>query len=365
MPTGRDFELEADLIAREGLAPVANRALIGHRTSRSTSEQPYLRAFRRLDLLAQMRTMAADAGGRRVFAELNSAGIPTAIVKGPSMARFHPDGWPRPYADIDVLVSTRNYLQAIALAESVGFTHSDRSVPQWKWFDLVCREGINLHSLPGGNIDFHHHLPPWAVGSGTNVEDVIRRSEPNRLCAASVKYALPEDQILVAALHVLNDLWKGKMGLASWRDFIILDKLLGTVASRKAFVGAKLGWLYDLMCSELNVRVPEAEIRPVSPSFELPTGQRLRIAALGWSNDSMATRHRLAWITRLPMLNAIAYLAGTAIPSPEYIHSRHGSLRNYWKRGLHETILTAHGSDYRMTTVDDYEPKENGPSARG
>jgi ribosome modulation factor len=81
----------------------------------------------------------------------------------------------------------------------------------------------------------------------------------------------------------------------------------------------------------------------------------MRVATLGWWNETRATRHRLAWATRLPALNAMAFLAGTAFPSADYVHSRHGSFRNYWKNGWRETVLTAHGSDYRMTTIDDYE----------
>ncbi len=147
------------------------------------------------------------------------------------------------------------------------------------------------------------------------------------------------------------------MGLASWRDFIVLTKWLGEGEARAAFRSSNIGWLFELLASNLHDNVPEADVQSLNPRFVPPLAPRLRIAALGWTNDSPAVRHRLAWATRLPILNACAFLAGTAFPSNEYIRSRHGTLANYWKRGWRETLSTASGSDFRMTTVDDYEPE--------
>ena len=112
---------------------------------------------------------------------------------------------------------------------------------------------------------------------------------------------------------------------------------------------------------ELALVVPEVTFSAPATPPALAFGPKLRLAALGWSNDSSATRHRLAWATRLPPLNALAFLAGTAVPSAGYIHERHGSYLNYWKQGLRETVSTVRGSDYRMTTVDDYD----GPAPDG
>ncbi len=351
-PPVEDFAREAGVIVEEGLSSVADRALIGHAAHVG---QPYLDIFRHAALVAQMKSMAAEVVGAQVLAGLSSSGISTAIVKGPSMAQYHPPGWPRPFVDIDLLVSINDFPRAISLAEDAGFEHSERSVPQWSWFDSLCREGINLHSRSGGNIDFHHHLPPWAIGSSVNVADVINRSEPHRLCGASTNFAPATDQILVAALHILNDLWKGKMGLASWRDFVVLAKFLGETDVHSSFDRARLRWLYELIARELHRRVPEAQVRPTGMRVTLPLMSELRLTAFGWSRESITTRHRLAWAARLPAWNALAFLAGTAVPSPTYVHTRHGTFKNYWISGWKETVLTAKGSDYRMTTVDDYK----------
>jgi Uncharacterised nucleotidyltransferase len=349
-PTPEQLEDEAALILREGLAPVAVHALEERPDPTSVRG-----GFRRTAFEAEMRSMAADVAGAKVLAELADAGIPVAVVKGPAVARRHPKGWPRPYADIDVVVSRREFEAAIACSERLGFAYSERAVPQWRWFDTVCREGINLHADAGGNIDFHHHLPPWAFGIRLPAEDVIGRAEQGAICGVTVPFASPEDLLVVAALHALNDLWKGKLGLSSWRDVLVLTTELGEARARGAFARADLAWLYDLMAVELHRAVPRAGIGAdaASAGAAVPFRARLRLDAIGWSGSTAATRHRLSWATRLPLPRAAAFLAGTAVPSPSYVKARHGSYRRYWSRSVRETVSTARGSDFRMTTVDD------------
>lgn len=258
-----------------------------------------------------------------------------------------------PCADLDVVVTRDRFLDAIASAQRLRFSYSDRAVPQWRWFDLVCREGVNLHDQAGGNVDFHHHVPPWALGSGLTVEGIIERSQPAELCGRMVRFADPQDLVVVSALHILNDLWKGKMGLTSWRDVMIITRRLGETGTRDAFARADIDWMFDMLAHELAAAFPAAGFAN-SPGANVPWGPKLRLATSGWANHSKASRHRLSWATRLPALNGIAFLAGTAVPSPGYVRTRHGGYLNYWRQGWRETVSTAHGSDFRMTTIDDY-----------
>ena len=350
VPGIESFRNESDLIFREGLAPVALQALDSRLTS---PNDPLWTCFRDVTRVGNFRCFAVDVLGATLLSTLSKAGIPTVVIKGPAVARLHPKGWPRHYSDIDILVPKQNFLRAVLCSKGEGFEYSERTVPQWRWFDLVCREGLNLHSASGGNIDIHHHVPPWALSSKFEVNDVINRSIPWELCGIPINIASPEDLLLVSTLHVLNDLWKGKSGLSSWRDVIVVMKLLGASKSAMAFDGAGLGWLFELVAKALSVAVPEIGIVASDTEARIPVTARWRMAALGWGDDSALSRHRLSWAIRLPTPNALAYLAGTAFPAPKYIRERHGSLRNYWRSAWNETIATRHGSDYRMTTVQD------------
>jgi hypothetical protein len=331
---------------------VAVKALASHP---DYLETPFGRQLLSLAFSAEMRSMAADIGGVGVLTALTEQRIAFSLVKGPSMALLHPRGWPRPYADLDILVAPDAYGSAVACAEDLGFTQSERAVPQWTWFGRICREGSNFHSASGGNLDFHHHIPPWSLASNFTVPDIISRSTPRQFYGTEVRFGEPRDLLVISAFHILNDLWKGKLGLASWRDVILLTRALGEADAGFAFERAGVPWLFDLFRAELASELPEAGIGSAPSEPAIPLLARLRLAGLGWANDSSATRHRLAWATRLPPLNALAFLAGSAVPSPTYVRSRHGTYFGYWKRGLVETASTLRGSDYRMTTVDDDE----------
>jgi hypothetical protein len=318
-------------------------------------EQTYFRLFQGHALQTQMHSMAVDGAGASLLATVFERQVPATVIKGPAVARFYPEGWPRPYADLDVVVQREDFDTVVALAEDQGFYHSERAVPQWEWFDRVCREGTNLHSDRGGNVDVHHHLAPWVLGTRLTPSDMAARSEPAWLCGVPVSFAAPPDLLVASALHVVNDLWKGKVGLVSWRDIVLLIRVIGQVESRAAFERVRLGWLFDELIQELTETAPQLGFTAGATPVQLPATTRHHLSLLGWWNDSVSARHRLAWAIRLPPTNAIAFLAGTAVPSPRYIHARHGTYRAYWRRSVRETVSTAHGSDFRMTTVDDHE----------
>jgi hypothetical protein len=351
-PTPGQFEKEIDVILREGLAPTSARALAG---LPGYADEPGYKLFKGKAFQAQLQSMAVDGAGASLLASLAEHHILATVIKGPAAARFYPEGWPRPYADLDIVVRRSDFNSVVSLAKQQGFANSKRAVPQWDWFDLICREGANLHTPQGGNVDVHHHLAPWTIGSRLKPEDLNRRSHNVSLCGIPADYAAPADLLIASALHIVNDLWKGKAGLVSWRDVILLLRSLGESEARDAFDRVQLGWLLDVILQELETTVPQVGLQaPVSPT-NLSSVTQAQLSLLGWWNDSSIARHRLAWATRLPPGNALAFLAGTAVPSPHYIHTRHGTYRAYWKRSAQETVSTAHGSDFRMTTIDDHE----------
>lgn len=351
-PPVRAFADEADRIVTEGLSAVAVHAL---GTLPAYRDDPHVGMFRSVALTTQMKAMAADIGAVPPLVELGRRGLDAVVVKGPAMGRLHPHGWPRAYGDIDLVVTPGDFAAAVRCAEDLGFVQSPRAVPQWPWFNSVCREGINLHSPTGGNLDVHHHIPPWSIGRTLRVEGILERGEPADLCGAPVRFAVPEDLLMISALHILNDLWKGKAGLASWRDVLILMTQLGPERARSAFVGARLRWLHDLVVEEFARSVPESGVVANGVITHPHGAAALRLSALGWSGDTVASRLRISWATRLPVANGLAFLAGSLVPSPGYIKERHGSYIDYWRRGLAETVATTQGSDYRMTTLDDSE----------
>jgi hypothetical protein len=298
-------------------------------------------------MFSHLRSMAVDAAGAALLTTLEEMGIPTVIIKGPAVARFHPVGWPRLYSDIDIVVERADFINSVRASQSRGFEYSPRATPPWHWFYRVCREGVNLHGPVGGNIDIHHHVPPWVIGSKLTPRRIVEGSTEGSLCGQPVRFVSADALLVISILHVLNDLWKGKRGLSSWRDVVVLMTMLGAERSQFALERAGIAWLYELVADALNVAAPGIEF-PLASSINPPNlAMRLRIAALGWHGESALSRHKLSWAMRLPIPNALAYVAGSAFPASSYVRDRHGSLRKYWKVSVLETLSTAKGADFR------------------
>ena len=320
------FSSELDSIVREGMAPIAFQ-LMRHRTA---PDGPTCGVFRAVARDLSVRSLKAEAAAGKVFRVLAERGIPASIIKGPAVGPLHPPAWPRFYADIDFIVPRHAFAAAIDACMDQGYVYPESSEPPWAWFDLECREGVNLHGV--GNVDIHHHIPPWRFGEGLTAELVIQNSTKVVVAGAEVLVAAPEHSMVIAGLHVLNDLWKNKRGISSWRDIIVLLRLCGEERAAEVFSGLDLGWLFALLTESLERSVPEAGIRAWRSGQPLPKGYRTRLALLGWDGATALSLYRGAWTARLPIPNALAFLLGSAMPAPGYIERRHGSYRTYWNQ---------------------------------
>jgi hypothetical protein len=293
----------------------------------------------------QMRTLAADFGTAELLRDLSAVGVRAVIIKGPAVARFHPKGWPRAYSDLDVLVAHDQFRTALNTAIRAGFEYPEAACPPWTWIDRYCREGVNLHGQ--GNVDIHHHIPPWILGVGVRMEDVAASADSIQLRGVKVQMASLEYSTVIAALHVFNDFWKGRLGLVSWRDLVVLLHSTDRVHVRETFRSADLEWLLDLVTAALSQGVPEAMIEPTG-NTRPPRRIRQRMGVLGWDHTSSVSHYRVAWAGRLPLPQGIAFLLGSAVPSRSYIHQRHGTYRRYWSRAWRETVETKGGVDFRV-----------------
>lgn len=340
------LQREVDLLIGESMAPVALKLAEGL-TGVDPATVELLRA-RTVEM--QVRSMAAELAARRVFILFEEKGVPGAVIKGPAVARFYSPGWPRTHSDIDLLVPSCRFEEVVALCREEGFT-DPASTPPWPWFDAVCKESVNLHSADGGNIDVHHHVPPWIFGARLTPETVIGASRVGEVAGRPVRLAKPEHSLVIAALHIVNDLWKGRIGLASWRDIIVLLRLVGAERAEAVFSEMRIEWLLTLVVISLRRAVPEVELPAVRSAHRAPVSAKGRLAALGWNGDSSFTRQRVTFAARLPLPNAGKFIAGCIVPQPSYVHEYYGSYRGYWRSLVGETISTVRGGDPRMNSV--------------
>lgn len=341
--TNRMLAVDLEDVVTEGLLPIVVD-LIG-RSPGDVDTEARDRIWRAA-MAQQLRSLAAEAVTSELFDLLVGARIPFVVVKGLAVARFHPPGWTRTYNDVDVLVEPRQFGRAMRLLLDHGYTYPPTALPPWSWFDEYCREGLNL--VGAGNVDLHHHVAPWVFGERLPSVDVIHAASGVQVRGRSIPVASAEHSAVIAALHILNDLWKGRRGLVSWRDVVVLVRHVGIDPVHQAFVECRLEWLLGAILGTLGRHLPGmlGEVGACAPA--IPPADAWRMRALGWDRSSPISRHRLAWALRLPLPQAAAFALGSGVPSRRYIRSRHGTYGNYWRQAWQETLSTFAGADHRM-----------------
>jgi hypothetical protein len=218
----------------------------------------------------------------------------------------------------------------------------------------MVREGVNLHGDSAANLDVHHHLPPWILSTALQTETVIANSKRTLLpILQNTRLACPEHCLVIAALHIVNDRWKGKAGLRSWRDMLVVSEAIGRDATRRAFFDAHLLWLLQLVSSALLPHAPNSVLAGFTDQDLVPPQMALRLRAMAWGNLTWFSRQRIAWAARLPNPNASLFLLGTAVPSRAYVKHNDGSYPKYWFRGIHEVLATFRGGDFRSPLESD------------
>ncbi|MHB1582469.1 MAG: nucleotidyltransferase family protein [Acidimicrobiales bacterium] len=294
------------------------------------------------------QAMAAEAVAGAALRRLIDLGIPVLVIKGPAVARFHPEPGLRPYQDVDVVVPPRSFGAALAGLRELGYERTSASVQPWPWFDRVCLEGLNVRRAGESSIDVHHRISPWAFTRKLTADALFARSEPGEVARVPVQLASADDALAIAALHVVNDLWKGDPSIQSWRDILVLTARLGPQGSSRAYDQAGLRWLQPLVESTCAVVAPNGSVAGDAARLALRDRlRRRRLVWLGWGRDSLPARHPAGWALRLPLLRGAAFLAGSAVPSPSYARQKHGGYARYWRDSIHSIAAAIAGTDFR------------------
>ena len=354
--TGAETLLPADSTAWETELPDLLGARLGP-VALSASARAYLPARSRAALVLQAKALVAqvmtvEAYGTMALQALNERGVPYAVIKGPAVARFHQDPTTRPYEDIDLVVAPTMFRAAMETLNELGYeVNGDKRQP-WDWFDRECLEGVNLRGRFGANLDVHHHIAPWSIGKRLDVRGIIERAERGFIGGVAVRLASAGDCLLVASLHVVNDLWKGDPSLISWRDITILSQLLGPEEMSEVFERADLKWFEPYIRVALGT-VKTGSRLSESASVKVPLHRRLQLHLLGWDGDSLPARHPAGWALRLSPLRATLFLVGSAVPSPWYARRKHNGYLAYWRESLRTLKSAVRGTDFRKHDLHD------------
>nr|WP_231126520.1 nucleotidyltransferase family protein [Motilibacter aurantiacus] len=263
---------------------------------------------------------SARSAGRAVLGMLEAAGIPAAVTKGPGIAAHYEPPLLRPYTDVDLLVRPRDFDRSMRLLAREGYRPAEASRQPWPYFDRWCREGVNLTGPAGERVDVHHHVPPWHWSRRLDAASLLGRAQAPR--SQGMPLVPAEDNLLVAALHLVTDRNRAGRSLLIWRDVVQLGSSVdpGSAVARAREVRLD-GWLRHVLLA-----LPE-EVRPTAllqrledgPLSPLPAAGRLAVLL------SPVPAHlgaRSSQALRLPVPAAAWCLAGALLPSRSFLHAK-------------------------------------------
>ena len=104
------------------------------------------------------RRLRVDHAGATAIRALESAGIPSILLKGPSIARWlYESDEARAYADCDLLVPPHSFAAAVETLRALGFQPEvdEDAMPRW-WREHAL---TTLHSDHEAMVDLHRSLP--------------------------------------------------------------------------------------------------------------------------------------------------------------------------------------------------------------
>jgi len=187
----------------------------------------------------------------RVVKLFKEHGIPVALFKGPLLAQIaYGEISLRQAGDIDVLIKRRDFDQARALLESLGYEMSPRLTPAQlashlsnhcelqfmrdEWFTVV---------------DLHWDLAPRSFVFNLHAKEVMSRLQQVSLAGTVVETFGAEDLVLYLAMHGAKHLWRRLEWIASLAESlraelnwdVLVQRAERAHATRMLALGLRLG----------------------------------------------------------------------------------------------------------------------------
>ena len=201
-----------------------------------------------MDLISETIRLRLDMLAVQISQELTLAGVPHALLKGPSTATWLYDP-PRGYRDVDMLVPLSRVTDAVEALRASGIATADAG-----GVGEEAQHSLLMHSAAGFEVDLHVSLPTVAL-HGDRVWNVLApHVELLELGIGTVPALDEAARCLVLALHAIgtavsqpiddlrqavriadSDAWRGAEDLARRLD--VADLLAGGLQMVNPAVG--------------------------------------------------------------------------------------------------------------------------------
>ena len=154
-------------------------------------------------LRAAGNALAVDHVAAEVVRRFAEAGIPSVLLRGPTIARhLYGEDDPREYVDVDLLVRPSAREQAERLLQDLGFSHravlGQSSVDRPRWASTWARD------RDGANVDLHWTIAGAGASPDAVWEALSEEVDPVELFGVAVQSPRAAATALVVALHAAH-----------------------------------------------------------------------------------------------------------------------------------------------------------------
>ena len=275
-----------------------------------------------------MRVLALERELIAVYELLDTAGVPTRVLKGSAVARLdYANPAVRSFIDLDLLVQARHVERAVEALSAAGFRRT-LAEPR-PGFDRRFDKGMTLIPATGYELDLHRTfvLGPWGV-----VMDADRLWDEGQtftLGAASLRALSRPNRFLHACYHAALGNWPLRLGslrdiaemLRGWDDAAPVVCGLAAQWGVEAVVAAAVSDTYRLLGLGAETELVQWADRYV------PSRRHEAWLALHTRTDKTFAAQAWATLWVLPRWrDKAAYIRALALPDAEYTAGRHASV---------------------------------------
>ncbi|MGH2677545.1 MAG: nucleotidyltransferase family protein [Actinomycetota bacterium] len=264
-----------------------------------------------------------------------AADIDLVVLKGPALARAaYPEPSWRPFADLDLLVQTRDWVLAGQILDRCGFT---RALPEpRRGFDQRFGKAAVFMDSSGLEVDLHRTLVLGPYGLWMDPDELFRRTAAFQVGGVNLRRLDDTALLIHACVHA-------SLG---WSPPFLLP--LRDVAQ---VVGSRLvDWLaFEELMERWRLRaVARHAFRSVGAILDIPLPARAEAFAQRELSrrdrrvlESYGTDRRARGGTAVSSLRAIrgirgkaAYIRALLFPSRDFLDRRAVGRGSYWRRWL-------------------------------
>ena len=289
---------------------------------------------------SMVTALALEASLVKTALLLEEAGIDYRVLKGTGVAHLdYPFPWLRSFGDIDLLVRSAQYDDAVKTLVATG--HRRRFPEPRPGFDRRFGKGSCLVSPAGYEVDLHRTFAMGPYGLLVDLDDLWHRSSTFEL-AGRVFHALgPEERFLHACFHAA--LGNDPPRLAPLRDVAQMHLARPLDVDLTRHLSAS--WKADAVVAravqlseEFLALTSDTPLSRWAMEYTPDRHDRQSLAVYSGAGRSYAAKSFAALRALSGVRDKATFLLSLALPSRRYLEQRQQRATGRWRRGLTEVL---------------------------